>query len=242
MYLKVTCLFILITVSHAANAKDLTIAVASNFATTLEKLTQEFTKNSIQNITIISGSSGTLAKQISQGLTVDIFMSADSERPIWLEQKGVSVKQSRFTYAKGQLVLSGKQLNPYLKPQENIKLPTTQHIAIANPLLAPYGKAADECLKKWGMNTHTKIVKGNNINQAFHYTYIQNVDLGFIALSQAIQTNMPYLIIDSSCHKPINQQAVLIKKTDQKYTEANKFMRYLKSAKAKQIIQAAGYQ
>ena len=61
-----------------------------------------------------------------------------------------------------------------------------QHLAIANPKLAPYGAAAMQALNKLGLaeKLAPRIVQGENIGQAQQFVATGNAELGFVALSQ----------------------------------------------------------
>jgi len=94
-------------------------------------------------------SSGKFFAQILQGAPFDILLSADQKVPLRLGQAHVTVPESRFTYARGRLVLwsriSGKNINA------NSLIATLPHLATANPRLAPYGLAAKQVLEKMSL-------------------------------------------------------------------------------------------
>jgi hypothetical protein len=97
-------LFLVLTGSQVS-AGEVTVAVASNFLNPLKPLIQEFQKQSGHTIRTVSGSTGKLYAQILHGAPFDVFLSADSERPRLLEQEGQAVAGTRFTYARGKIVL-----------------------------------------------------------------------------------------------------------------------------------------
>ena len=230
----VSTLFLLLLLSCGEKRASLRIAVASNFAPTLDKIAREFTKESGIPITIIPGSTGKLFAQIKQGAPFDVFLSADQERPKLLELEKLAT--SRFTYAIGQLALWSK----YLKVNDLSILETEiSHIAIANPKLAPYGKACKETLtaiKVWNKVNH-KIVIGENVSQAFQFADSGNAEVAFIALSQALQAKGSYWTIPQKFHEPIKQDACIIKES--KHTLA--FIKFLRSDTAKEILKSSGY-
>ena len=105
-FLSVCQLFI---ITHSA-ANEIRIAVASNFYPTMKAIVEEFElenyeSSKINKIVLIPGSSGKHYAQIINGAPFDIFFSADQERPVLLEEKGVVEYESRFTYALGKIVL-----------------------------------------------------------------------------------------------------------------------------------------
>jgi molybdate transport system substrate-binding protein len=118
-----------------------------------------------------------------------------------------------------------------------------QHLAIANPKLAPYGKAAQQVLEKIGLwkQLQKRMVRGENIGQTFQFVKSGNVQLGFVALAQLKQLEEKfrgsYWLIDQSLYDKIEQQAILLNDS----SAARAFMRYLQSHEARAIIQQSGY-
>ena len=88
-----------------ALADQVLVAVAANFVPPFREVAMEFEKATGHNVQVASGSSGNFYAQIKNGAPFDVFFSADNERPKLLEDEGLGVKGSRFTYAIGRLVL-----------------------------------------------------------------------------------------------------------------------------------------
>ncbi|SVA33788.1 uncharacterized protein METZ01_LOCUS86642, partial [marine metagenome] len=87
--------FFLLYVSDVL-AKELRVAVASNFLLPLKELSREFKESTGIKVVVISGSTGKLYAQIKQGAPFDILLAADSIRPELLEKEGIGVPGSRF--------------------------------------------------------------------------------------------------------------------------------------------------
>jgi len=241
--------------SRPASADEIRVAVASNFAPTLKTLALTFEKNSEHRLVLASGSSGKHYAQISHGAPFDLFFAADAKRPQLLERKGLAIAGSRFTYAYGKLVLwqpqkhsVDYQTSAINTPEENpilgnLKQAGFRYLAIANPKLAPYGKAAEETLIKLGLwdTYRSRIVRGENIAQAFHFIKSGNAQLGFIAYSQIKNTEFDsagsYWQVPATYYQPIKQQAVILKHGP----AAVAFMTFMRSPVAIGIIRQAGY-
>ncbi len=88
-----------------ASAKEVRIAVATNFQTTLNAIAADFERDTGHTTLISSGSSGKFYAQIQHGAPFDVFFSADVVRPQLLEEAGLAVPGSRYTYAVGRLTL-----------------------------------------------------------------------------------------------------------------------------------------
>ena len=107
--------------------------------------------------------------QIQHGAPFDVFIAADSLRPMRLEQQGLTLAISRHTYAHGQLALLSMDSTSSLTDLKDLLTHSSQRFAIANPDTAPYGKAAKQTLEHLGLwqQYQNKLVVGININQNF---------------------------------------------------------------------------
>ncbi len=220
----------------------LRIAVSANFTPVLKVLLSDFTLQTGIKTQLISGASGAMFLQIKHGAPFDIFLSADSVRPKLLEQAGFALKNSRKTYAIGQLALySSHTTSPEKLSIEQLKAPP-KRFAIANPDIAPYGKAAKEALIHLNLwqNYQNKLIKGINIGQTFMQVRSKAVSSGIVANSQLVLNGLTGVAIPTSYHQPIEQQLVIIK-ASKNYTQAEKLTQYLLSEASQKLIVSYGY-
>lgn len=228
-------------------AEVASVAVASNFSDTANLLAREFNRRTGHVIRISSGSSGKLYAQIINGAPFDVFLSADVIRPLRIEEGGLAVAGTRFSYAEGTLVLwsrkdkyQGEDCLAALKRQD------FRHLAIANPLTAPYGAAAKEWLESLGLwqKLRKKIVTGENIGQTFHFVATRNADLGLVAAAQLVEAHIPQgtcsYAVPVTEHQPILQQGLLLTRAA-KNTAAREFLASLHTDDAAEIIRRRGY-
>ena len=198
---------------------------------------KEITSRFDGSIRLVFGSSGKLYAQIINGAPYDLFLSADQDKPKNLyDQKYTNHKP--FTYAIGRLALYS--INPKFFPMSQDALFNDLPIAIANPSLAPYGKASMTVLNEiiTRNNPYKKLIIGENISQVFSFISSANTDLGFVALSQVIQKNKNnYWTIPIEYHEPIKQDAIIIKAS----AACNLFIQYIKSKDVKLLLKSYGY-
>ncbi|MBA3611328.1 MAG: molybdate ABC transporter substrate-binding protein [Nitrospirales bacterium] len=230
-----------------AAAEEVRVAVAANFLSTLNEIITNFPADMGHTIVVSSGSSGKLYAQIKNGAPFDVLFSADAERPQQLEKEGLAVKGSRFVYSVGRLTLWSSDSNMvHGDAQRVLSDGHFDHLAIANPKTAPYGRAAEQTLKKMGLweSLKDRIVQGENIGQAFQFVYSKNAQLGFVALSQALdpKTNGSGSRWDvpTSFHDSLEQEAVLLMR-GKNNAGAKAFLNYVKGDKSKAIIERFGY-
>lgn len=227
--------------SHALS-NSLHLAVASNFIAPIKQLAQDFEQETGHSIVLSFGSSGKLYAQIQNHAPYDLFLSADESKPQALIAKQLALADSLTVYAKGRLVLWSQSPIQTNNPKEAIL--NARRIAIANPRLAPYGKAAEESLLNLNLwdSIQNKLVFGENIGQTYQFTYSKNADIGLIALSQVLAGNNKEYVLElpKSLHKDINQTAVILSRT-QKPVLAAAFMAFLMRADNQTKIVESGY-
>ena len=219
-----------------------TIAVATNFKTTLEQLESDFEARSGHTLNLVSGSTGKLYAQIVNGAPYDVFLAADQTRPQRLVRNDQA--EARFTYAIGGLALWGPGRND-ISP-DTLDDPGITRMAIANPDLAPYGLAGIQLLDRLDRKTawQSKLVYGESVGQTFAFVSTGNAEIGLVSAAQVLAladaTEGNYWLIPHQLHAPIAQDAVLLDH-GQDNAVAAAFLTYLKTSDARDIIRSSGY-
>jgi molybdate transport system substrate-binding protein len=241
-------IFVLATLlfASAAQAAEVKVAVAANFAQTLKDIAVEFEKDTGHKISISQGASGKFYAQISNGAPFEVFLSADDETPTKLVREGKAIAGSQFTYAIGRLVLWSPDATLVDQEASVLKSEKFRHLAIANAKVAPYGMAAVQTMQKLGLLTklEPRVVQGESIAQAFQFVSSGNAQLGFVALSQVWENGQlksgSAWIVPEAMHEPLHQDAVLLN-PGKEVPAANSLLNYLKSDKARKIMERYGY-
>lgn len=239
--------FVLQGVAVAETTREtaqLRVAVASNFLPTLRKLVSRYQDESEARIKIIAASTGKLYAQIIHGAPFDIFLSADSRRPQRLIESGHAIKLSRFTYASGKIALWSPQPQ-VIDCRGALEEGKFKRLAIANPKTAPYGVAAQQLIENLGLwkAVQPKLVRGENIAQTLHYVDSGNAQIGIVALSQVkpLQNRDGCTWeVPTKLYQTIEQQAVLLKRSKH-IVAAERFLSFLKSEGAVELIRDSGY-
>jgi molybdate transport system substrate-binding protein len=139
----------LILLPVAAAGEDyVTVAVASNFGATARAIAARFERDTNYEIRITTASTGKLYAQIVNGAPFDLLLAADAERPHRLEAAGVGVVGTRFTYARGMLILWSRTAGDC---RSALRSEHGGRVAIANPETAPYGAAARSFMQQAGL-------------------------------------------------------------------------------------------
>lgn len=229
-----------------ARADEVQVAVAANFAGPFQKIAADFAAQTGHKAVVATGSTGKFYTQVQQGAPFEVLLAADDETPRKLVAEGLGVKGQSFTYAIGKLVLWSAKPGFVDDQGTVLRAGTFEHLALANPKVAPYGAAGIEALKALGLYEAIapKIVQGDNIAQAQQFVATGNAELGFMALSQVAPPDKPvvgsYWLVPARLYTPILQDAVLLSKGAAK-PAAVALMAYLRGDAAKAVIKAYGY-
>ena len=248
-YIPLFLCFVLL-ISEKALAGEVSVAVASNFKFTLQKITVDFKLATGHDLKISSGSSGKLFAQIKHGAPFDVFLSADEKLPDLLIRDKIASSESAYIYALGKLVLISN-IETRGDCKNVINSNRLKHLAIANPEIAPYGLAAKQVLKKLDLwqQLQSRLVMGANAAQTLQFVFTKNADAGFIARSMlnAAMLNMDAQIdyaciwdVPTDMYSPIKQKMVVLNKVKGKRAVVS-FIQYMQSVTAKEIIKASGY-
>ncbi len=214
----------LLTVPLTLKSDTLQIAVAANFRPTLLRVITALERQSPHRYKIIAGSTGTLYAQIVNGAPYDVFLAADDARPRLLEEARLIEPGSRRTYAVGQLALWWPGSKGALSRDSLVNLRGT--LAIANPDIAPYGRAAMEVISSSGAHDY-RLITGVNVAQVYHFIASGNANAGFVALSlirDAAPANNTFWVVDQNLYSAIEQQSVILK-SSQLATDFDRFLR-----------------
>ncbi|MDP3654403.1 MAG: molybdate ABC transporter substrate-binding protein [Rhodoferax sp.] len=230
-----------------ARAGEVSVAVASNFATPMQQIARAFAQDTGHTAVLALGSTGKFYTQIKNGAPFQLLLAADDETPARLEKEGLTVAGSRFTYATGRLVLWSQ--TPGLVDGQGavLRKGTFTRIALADPKLAPYGTAALQTLEQLGLVAalQPRMVQGENIAQAYQFVATGNAALGFVALSQVmVQGQMAQgsaWVVPAAMHAPLRQDAVVLA-NGKNNPAALALVAYLKGEKARATIRAFGYE
>jgi molybdate transport system substrate-binding protein len=235
-----------VSVQAQAWADEVKVAVAANFAGPMQKIAADFAAQTGHTALVSAGSTGKLYTQIKEGAPFDVLLAADDETPAKLESEGLAVKGKSFTYAIGKLVLWSAQAGFVDDKGAVLKKGNFEHLALANPKLAPYGAAGLAVMKAMGVDEAlaAKIVQGQSIAQAQQFVATGNAELGFVALSQVAPPDTAvvgsYWLVPAHLYPPILQNAALLSKGAAN-PAAVALMRYLQGDAAKAVIKAYGY-
>jgi molybdate transport system substrate-binding protein len=242
--------FAMVAPALAQEKRVVTVAVAANMKPAFEEIAAAFRKaNPAVEVSATYGASGTFLAQIANGAPFDLFLSADSEFPAKAVEKGLAAG-APFPYAYGKLVVwAPKGTLPDLEKQGLAALAASsvQKIAIANPDVAPYGRAARAALEKAGLLDAVKdrLVMGQSVSQAAQFVESGNAQAAFLPLSL---TRVPPLsqagrawTVPPSLYDRVEQSGVVLKAARQPEL-ARALAAFLQGEASRTILARYGYE
>lgn len=244
---KLLLIFALLT-TVGASGEELSIAAASDLNFAMKDIAQQYQRDTGNTLRLSFGSSGNFFIQIQNGAPFDLFFSADIAYPQKLAQAGLAEPATLYRYAVGKIVLWIPN-NSRLDLSRGIDVlldPSIRKVAIANPAHAPYGRAAEEALKKAGIydRIKDKLVFGENISQTAEFIQTGNADIGILAQSLAVSPAMKnegrFAEVPTNLYTPIEQGAIVLKSSN-KQALTKEFLEYLQRPAARQIFARYGF-
>lgn len=243
-------LLLAFTLTPAAQAEvpALTIAAASDLAYCMDALNAEFRRQHPDvDLKATTGASGNFFAQIKAGAPFDVFLSADLSYPRELIKAGLAEESSLLLYATGHLALWTTRDDIDLSAGlAALKSPAVARIAIANPDVAPYGRAARAALQSAGVwaAVQSRLVLGENIAQTAQFVQTGNADAGVVSLSLVKAPKMAgvgrYIEIPEALHPRLEQGGVITRHGKANPIAAD-YLRFLASPGARAVLDRHGF-
>ena len=225
------------------------VAAASDLKFAVEEIAAQFRISTGREVKLVFGSSGNFYRQIEQGAPFQLFMSADEGFVFRLADAGRTEDRGQL-YATGRIVLfaphgSALKVDPQLAGlKAALDAGEIRRFAIANPEHAPYGRAAEQALRKAGVwdALRQRLVLGENVSQAAQFATSGSAEGGIFAYSLALSPQVAklgrYVLIPEDLHQPLRQRMVLVKSAGE---TARAFYRYLQEPPARAIFKRYGF-
>ncbi|MCB1907624.1 MAG: molybdate ABC transporter substrate-binding protein [Rhodocyclaceae bacterium] len=233
--------------SLGAHAGEVLVAVAANFTAPMKEIAASFEGATGHRARLAFGSTGKLYAQIRNGAPFEVLLAADSETPAQLEALGLTVAGTRSSYAIGRLALWSPDPARVDAAGRVLADGSIRRLALANPQLAPYGRAAEQTLRALGLwqSLRARLVLAESISQSYQFIASGNVPLGFVALSQivrggALQSGSAWRVPDD-LFGPLRQDLVLLRPGEHSPAAAA-LLRFMASPDAHRVLRDYGYE
>jgi molybdate transport system substrate-binding protein len=235
----------------SAAQKPPLVAAAANLNLVLTEIAGEFARapGGGARVDLVFGASGTLTRQILDGAPFDLFLAADEESAGRIAAAGLT-RDAGVVYALGRLAIFAPAGSPLAVDGQLeglsrlVRAGGLQRFAIANPEVAPYGRAAEAVLRKRGLWDAIRpgLVFGDTIAQAAQFAVTGNAAGGLIAYSlvgaPGLAGRGTHAVIPEADHPPLRQRMVLLRRAS---PAAADFYAYLQTGAARAVFRKHGY-
>jgi molybdate transport system substrate-binding protein len=240
---------LLVAVITMAAQRPPTIAAAANLNFVLTEIAERFAGDQGARVELVFGASGTLTRQIRDGAPFELFLAADEDFPKRLAAAGLT-RDAGAVYAVGRLAIFAPTGSPLVVDSrlEGLarltKAGGVSRFAIANPDVAPYGRAAEAVLRKHDLWTALRpsLVLGDTVAQAAQFATTGNAVGGLVAYSLVLAPSFAgrgtHAVIPEGDYPPLRQAMVLLKRAG---PTSERFYRYLLGAEARAIFVKHGF-
>lgn len=214
-------LFLSACVNQKESKNHITVFCASSLFPIIEQIKIEWEKNHDEKLIINAASSGTLSRQIENGASADIFLSANKE---WMNHliESMKLKMHPKPIASNRLCvvtyhdseLDSMDINGFFGSLDNRE----GMISIADPGHVPLGKYTKQALEYYQRynGLSTKFILTKDARSALRLVELGEVDAGFVYLSDALTSTKIKIIslIPPEVHEPIVYQSILLDEND----------------------------
>ncbi|TWU45333.1 Molybdate-binding periplasmic protein precursor [Novipirellula aureliae] len=224
--------------------RETLVLVAASTREAIGEIASKFESQTGMGVTLSSGPSSGLARQIVAGASVDIFVSANQQ---WADEiNDAKLSAEEYVLLSNRLVLVVPEGNPAkLFGPRDLNSERVRRIAIAGENV-PLGIYAEQALRKFDifetLADSNKVVRGTDARVTLTYVERAEVEAGIVYATDAKQSSSTEVVyaFDTACHDSIVYPMLLLRHAAGN-DAARAFYEYLKSDESIRIFQSHGF-
>lgn len=230
--------FLFVSTVTAGWADNVVIASGAGYKKMVNALSAAYTEQTGSSVDLIFGNMARVTMLAKQGDKVGLVLG--DARFLKKAQLPMTAMQE---LGRGKLVLAFSKLSN-AKTVADLDNSKTKRIALPDGKKAIYGKAAREFLSSSGRlpNIQPKLVEVSTVPQVFSYIATNEVDMGFINLTHALNVAEKlggYVVLDEALYSPISIVVGVLNNSARK-SEQQAFLNFLNTPQAQAIIHNHG--
>jgi molybdate transport system substrate-binding protein len=221
----------------------LTVAAAASLSVVAADLTRQFHDATGIDVRSNFAGSNTLARQIVEGATPDVFISADAAQMDFVEQSGRLVAGSRVDVLSNQLVIVVSPGAGTASWPDHLAAAAVRRVAMGDTEAVPagvYGRQWLETIRLWG-SVESKVVRLPSSPAVLVTVREGRAQAGIVYATDArAQTfvQVAHLVPEADAPRIVYPAAAIL---DGHEPEARRFLEFLRGAAARRIFEAAGF-
>lgn len=230
--------------NESSSPVELTVSAAASLTEAYGEIKELYELEKGVKLILNFGASGTLQKQIEEGAEVDVFVSAAVKQMDALEEQNLIIKETRENIYRNELaLLVAEEYKDQIKTINDL-VGTDLKISIGVPEIVPVGQYTKDSLIYLGIwdKLEPNMVYGKDVSQVLTYVEKGEVAAGIVFSSDSVRAEESYLaeILPEESHAPIVYPAAVVASTKNREA-AVEFLKYLKTGKAKEILEKYGF-
>jgi molybdate transport system substrate-binding protein len=238
-------LAIVLAAAAAATAQrqEVLVSAAASLADVMEKVSRDYEKRTGVRVVVNTGASNTLARQITAGASVDLFISADETQMDVVRAEVVA--NTRVDLLSNQLAIAVPADRPRtLRSARELTDPAFRRIAVGDPAAVPagvYAKAYFEKLGIWPL-VLAKVVPSASVRVALAAVENGAADAAIVYRTDVVAAHgaVLALAIPVADGPRIVYPAAIIR-SGRNREAASRLLAWLRQSDALKIFEAAGF-
>ncbi len=234
------------TKNMSGEKQSIMIFSAASLTDVLSEIVDSFeVRNNIKVKTNLA-SSGTLARQIEQGGSPDVYISASKKWSNYIDSLGYNLNGYKSDIAQNELVLIAPLTSTLEVPVidsalDFTSLHGTKRLSVGDPSHVPAGRYAKQALKHfgWYRQLDNKILPAKDVRSALMVVEMEEAATGIVYLTDALKSDKVKILssFPVKSHQPIEYVAGVCNDND----AAKDFFAYLNSNETKTIWKKYGF-
>jgi molybdate transport system substrate-binding protein len=245
VFSKAFVVLLLAIMAPGLRATEVLVFAAASLSEALKDIGSGYQKQSGDKIVLNLGASSTLARQIEEGVSADIFFSADEAKMDALEKKGLIVTETRRNRLSNSLVIVVPQEGgPAVNGPEDLASSKVGRVALADPKMVPAGVYAKEYLEKQNLwaAIKGKVIATENVRGALAAVEAGNVEAGIVYKTDAAISKKVKVAYEVPAKEgPKIRYPVAALKGSKNLESIGKFLEYLGSDDASRVFERYGF-
>ena len=227
----------------SAQRQEVLVSAAASLADVMTQVARAYESRSGVRVTVNTGASNTLARQIIAGASVDVFISADETQMDSV--RGEIVPGTRVDFLSNQLAIAvaADRLRT-MRTARDLTDPAIKRIAMGDPAAVPAGVYAKAYLEKLGIwsQISARVVPSASVRVALAAVENGAADVAIVYktdLASARRATLALAIPVSEGPRIVYPAAIL--RGGRHRDAAMRFLSWLRDAEASALFQAAGF-
>lgn len=225
------------------------VLVAASMRETMDEIAKAFSEESGIEVTISSGPSSSLARQISAGSLADVFVSASSAWADSVTAAGLASESRALASNRLVVIVPVGSTTTIVRPEDLLQEPV-RYLALAGEHV-PAGEYAEQAIRKADVYAQLakegRIVRGHDVRVALAYVEQGEADAAIVYSTDAMMSDRVRVAykFPADSHDPIAYFAVLLKRAagtgGTNDVRAKRFFEFLLSPRAEEILERQGF-